>query len=235
MNRSLVAALLCALSVACEANKNGDPGQDGGTTNANWKLLFSDDFNRADGAVGVNYVTEVYPTAGSIGIVNNEVEFAAAPSATTYSKMQYSAAVTEMSVRATARFIRTTSALNDYALAVKSTTNGSAESYYQGGVFESVGMVKLQRLSATGGVSPSVTLDLGSKSLTTDQDVMYSIVLTANDGEISVVVTNTVTGDSLSISGKDDAPIASGKVSVVGTHLASAKVNVDDFKIETHE
>ena len=236
------AFVMAALSLAFTACNKNNPTSS--TTNATWQTVFSDDFNRADGSVGVNYSVQWYG-GGATSILSNRVRVAGG---TNYA-IRYLTGVANQVVKVSVKCTTTMAPLGGYGLGVtvKSRSLGDTtwmnQEMYSGYVWliaipasnytpalpdSSAGIF---RVSGIGLPTP-----LASQSCVIKKGGAYLIELIADKNVLTLVVTDLATNSPQTVTVTDAGPALAGTiVSLNGMQTDGDTTYFDDFKIEKYE
>ncbi|MFC1552900.1 SUMF1/EgtB/PvdO family nonheme iron enzyme [Candidatus Latescibacterota bacterium] len=214
---------------------------DGTGDTAEWQTVFFDDFNRSDGDLGNDLSVDIYP-AGTVEIESNKLKITAAEK--TMYAINYSE-VNANSIRASV--ICSTTTVNTsqevYGIAVSArgklidiVDNIPRQQYYSAGfgTINGDGSVTAPSISIS-----KTTIDgfstLASKEYEIAENRSYKIVLTVNNNNLTMVVTDMVTAEVATITATDQNPLTEGIVSLNGYQSNNLVLFIDDFKIEKYE
>lgn len=196
------------------------PGID---TTMTWTDVFTDNFTRADGALGANYTTDVNINS-TLGIVSNSAVYSATAASGSSADAYYNTSVNDTNSRVSIKFT-TGSSLNIDRISINARwTTGSNDGYcYVIGCDGS--SFSLLRFDDTSGE------DLEIKNYTLQTNTTY-IMEFAMVGSTLIGYLKDSGGTILSKVTATDATYSSGQVSFGAKGTAATTVTFDDFKIE---
>ena len=232
----IILAISSIVFLMCDKN----PTDDGTGDTSEWQTVFFDDFNRSDGDLGNNWSVEVYP-AGTIEIVSNKVKITAAEQ-TMYYAINYGE-VNANAVRVSV--ICSTTTVNPsqegYGVAVMArgkvidiVDNIPRQQYYGGGLGTIIGgdgSIVPPSISISKGTIDGMST-LASRAYEIAENRSYKIVLTVNNKNLTLVVTDMVTAEEGTLTATDQNPLTEGIVSFNGYQRNNLVLFVDDFMIE---
>ena len=197
---------------------------------------------RSDGDLGNNLSVEVYP-AGTVEIVSNKVKINAAAEHMMYA-INYSevnANVVRVSVICSTTTVNPSQEGYGIALTARGklidiVDNIPRQQYYGGGFGTVSGDGSI--IAPSIGISKS-TIDglsiLASKAYEIAENRSYKIVFTVNNKNLTMVVTDMVTAEEVTVTATDQNPLTEGIVSLNGYQRNNLVLFIDDFKIEKYE
>lgn len=187
-----------------------------------WQTVFYDDFNRADGALGINY--NIAPIANvSLGIVSNEVE--ATPSSdTAYWTVKYVNSVSYDSIRISCIY----NAPNlGYAFSLNARDNGT--NTYGAGIYTQLDSIVIVSRDYIGN---STTLAKAKANLDTTKTYYMEFTLLHDFLTFKFVSVGAI--DTITINATDNT-LTGDYVSLSCYHYSNSLLLFDNFKIESFE
>ena len=189
-----------------------------------WQTVFYDNFNRSDGAIGINYTT--LPSGGitQLGIVSNEVKVANGVTSPAYWIISYINGVNADSIRISCKYKAPNSG---YAFSISARDNGV--NTYSAGIMSNSDTIAIYRRDYIGN---STTL-VGEKAYL-DTTKTYYLEFTLKGADLSFKFVGVGMTDTITINAMDN--LLTGDLVNLSAYyyLPNRSVYFDDFKIESY-
>ena len=215
--------ILSIIFLMCKDDSPTDEDTEG---TAEWQTVFFDDFNRSDGPAGNSYSLEIYEGSGTFSITDSMLVYSGGGFYAVRYVNEVSCDVIRVSMKC-----RTMAAANleDYGIGVCIKSSSLYNGYL--GIISrsetSIGIYKMYE----GVLSYLKTEDYNVRA-----DRSYSLELTINDNNFTLIVTDLTTGISDTLNVTDTDSLLTGNLmGISGIQSEGEIVYFDDLKIEKYE
>ncbi|GEM_PF-2498186 len=229
MKTNLLFLIVITVVLATACSKSSDTGGSTPTTTCTWKTVFSDNFQRADTALGSNYMAVIQPTqhggSGFADIYNNSLRIS---SDSVYWAIVYKPDVAGGKVRVSIQC--TTPAKGGgiaFAVGGKGTLAGTAmqSEYFAGVMFNTLGIFR----SASPGL-----ITLASMPYTVQYNHTYTLTFTMDDLNLMVSIVDVTSQVTTTLATVETSTEFSGKTCTINGNSLGGQVVLlfNNFKIE---
>ena len=188
-----------------------------------WQTIFYDDFNRADGAIGNNYNTNMQANITSLGIVGYEVKIAS-DTFPAYWRVSYVNSIIDDSIRISCKF---RSPNLGYGFSINARDNGV--NTYSAGIMSNTDTIAIYRRDYIGN-----STKLSGEKAYLDINKTYYLEFTLRSADLTFKFVEVGVTDTITINATDNL-LTGDNVNLSSYYYTSnLAVYFDDFRIESY-